>query len=74
MGNPPLIQPLQSPREVIDPFDEPPHPPDPTPRTVVANLHAILPPLVQPLCCHQGAQVAAPLPNFAVGREWVAQM
>ena len=56
----PLPQPLQRPREVLDPFGEPPHPPDPTPRTAVANIHAMLPPLVQPLHHRQGAQRPRP--------------
>ena len=62
---------------VIDPFNEPPQPPQPpgpTPRTVVVNICAALPPLAPPLHRHPGAQVPAPLPNFAAGREGVAHM
>ena len=70
----PLPQPLQGHRVVNDPFYEPPQPPEPTPRTAVANICAALPPLPQPLRRRQGVQVPAPLPNFAVGREGVAQM
>jgi len=80
MVNPPppppssLPQPPQGHQVAIDPFCEPPQPPESTSRTAVANICAALPPLAQPLHHRQVAQVPAPLPNFAVGREGVAQL